>query len=123
MLYKISADIVVLIHFLWIVFLFLGAFWGIKNVVVKIFHLSGLVFALIIQVFDWFCPLTHLEVWLRSRHDLALTYTGSFIVHYVERTVYIELSRTLILVLTLILCGLNMWLYLRKRRLQIQLKP
>jgi len=123
MLYKISADTVVLIHFLWIVFLFLGAFWGIKNRVVKIFHLSGLVFALIIQVFDWFCPLTHLEVWLRSRHDLALTYAGSFIVHYVERIVYIELSRTLILVLTLILCGLNMWLYLRKRRLQIQLKP
>jgi len=123
MLYKISADTVVLIHFLWIVFLFLGAFWGIKNRVVKIFHLSGLVFALIIQVFDWFCLLTHLEVWLRSRHDLALTYAGSFIVHYVERIVYIELSRTLILVLTLILCGLNMWLYLRKRRLQIQLKP
>jgi len=123
MLYKISADTVVLIHFLWIVFLFLGAFWGIKNRVVKIFHLSGLVFALIIQVFDWFCPLTHLEVWLRSRHDLALTYAGSFIVHYVERIVYIELSRTLILVLTLMLCGLNMWLYLRKRRLQIQLKP
>jgi len=123
MLYKISADTVVLIHFLWIVFLFLGAFWGIKNRVVKIFHLSGLVFALIIQVFDWFCPLTHLEVWLRLRHDLALTYAGSFIVHYVERIVYIELSRTLILVLTLILCGLNMWLYLRKRRLQIQLKP
>jgi len=62
-------------------------------------------------------------VWLRSRHDLALTYAGSFIVHYVERIVYIELSRTLILVLTLMLCGLNMWLYLRKRRLQIQLKP
>ncbi|HYA92820.1 MAG TPA: DUF2784 domain-containing protein [Thermodesulfobacteriota bacterium] len=123
MLSKISADTVVLIHFLWIVFLFLGAFWGIKNRVVKIFHLSGLVFALIIQVFDWFCPLTHLEVWLRSRHDLALTYAGSFIVHYVERIVYIELSRTLILVLTLMLCGLNMWLYLRKRRLQIQLKP
>ena len=123
MLYKISAHTVVLIHFLWIVFLFLGAFWGIKNRVVKIFHLSGLVFALIIQVFDWFCPLTHLEVWLRSRHDLALTYAGSFIVHYVERIVYIELSRTLILVLTLMLCGLNMWLYLRKRRLQIQLKP
>ena len=117
MLYKISADTVVLIHFLWIVFLFFGAFWGVKNRVVKISHLSGLVFALIIQVFDWFCPLTHLEVWLRSRHDLALTYAGSFIVHYVEKIVYIELSRTLILFFTLLLFGLNVWLYLKKRRL------
>ena len=117
MLCKIFADTVVLIHFLWIVFLFLGAFWGVKNRVVKIFHLSGLVFALISQVFDWFCPLTHLEVWLRSRHDLALTYAGSFIVHYLEKIVYIELSRTLILFFTLLLFGLNAWLYLKKRRL------
>ncbi len=114
MIYKILADSVVLIHFLWIVFLFFGVFWGIKNKVVKIFHLSGLAFAFIIQVFDWYCPLTHLEVWLRSKHTSALTYTGSFIIHYVEEIVYVELSRTLILVLTITLCALNTWLYLRK---------
>jgi hypothetical protein len=116
MLYRILADSVVLIHFLWIVFLFLGAFWGVRNRVVKIFHLSGLAFAFVIQVFDWYCPLTHLELWLRSKQDFALTYTGSFIVYYVERMVYIELSRTLILLLTVLLCGFNGWFYLRKRR-------
>jgi hypothetical protein len=116
MLYKILADIVVLIHFLWIIFLFLGALWGIKNKAVRIFHLSGLAFAFIIQVFGWYCPLTYLEVWLRSGHDPSLTYTGSFIVHYVERIVYIELSRYLIFVLTLVLCGLNLRLYSRKKR-------
>jgi hypothetical protein len=52
---------------------------------------------------------------LRSRHDSSLTYTGSFIIHYVERIVYIEISRHLIFVLTLILCGLNLWLYLKKK--------
>ena len=116
MFYKILADSVVLIHFLWIVFLFFGAIWGIKNRVVKIFHLSGLVFAFVIQIFDWYCPLTHLEVWLRSRHNSALSYTGSFIIHYVEKIVYIELSRNLIIVLTLVLCGLNVWLYLKKKQ-------
>lgn len=112
---KILADLVVMVHFLWIVLLFFGAFWGVKNKFVKIFHLSGLVFAFVIQVFDWYCPLTHLEVWLRSKHDFTLTYTGSFIIHYVEKIVYIELSRTLILFFTLLLCGLNAWLYLKKR--------
>jgi len=116
MSYKVLADIVVLIHFLWIIFLFLGALWGIKNRAVKIFHLSGLAFAFIIQVFGWYCPLTYLEVWLRSGHDPSLTYTGSFIVHYVERIVYIELSRYLIFVLTLVLGGLNLWLYSKKKR-------
>jgi hypothetical protein len=115
MFYKILADLVVMIHFLWIVFLFFGAFWGVKNKVVKIFHLSGLVFAFVIQVFDWYCPLTHLEVWLRSKHDFPLTYTGSFIIHYIEELVYIEHSRTLILFFTVLLCGFNAWLYLKKR--------
>src|SRR4030066_214145 len=101
MFYKILTDSVVLIHFIWIIFLFLGAFWGVKNKFVKIFHLSGLVFAFVIQVFDWYCPLTHLEVWLRSKHDFTLTYTGSFIIHYVDKIIYIELSRYLILILTI----------------------
>ena len=116
MIYKILADSVVLIHFLWIIFLFFGAFWGVKSKVVRIFHLSGLAFAFIIQIFDWYCPLTHLEVWLRSKHASALTYIGSFIIDYVEEIVYVELSRTLILVLTVILCALNAWLYLKKSR-------
>jgi len=116
MFYKILADSVVLTHFLWIVFLFFGAFWGVKNRIVKVFHLSGLVFAFAIQVFDWYCPLTHLEVWLRSKHGFALTYAGSFIIHYIEKIVYIELSRTLILFFTLLLCGFNAWFYLRKRK-------
>jgi hypothetical protein len=114
MLHKILADIVVLLHFLWIIFLSLGALWGIKNRAVRICHLSGLAFAFIIQIFGWDCPLTHLEVWLRSRHDSSLTYTGSFIIHYVERIVYIEPSRYLIFVLTLVLCGLSLWLYSKK---------
>ena len=116
MFHKILADIVVLIHFLWIIFLFLGALWGIKNKTVRIFHLSGLAFAFVIQVFSWYCPLTYLEVWLRSRHDASLTYTGSFILHYVEQVVYIELARDLIFVLTLALCGLHLWLYSKKKR-------
>jgi membrane protein DedA with SNARE-associated domain len=53
---------------------------------------------------------------LRSRHDPLLTYTGSFIIHYVEEVVYVELSRILILFFTLLLCGIHVWIYLRKRK-------
>jgi hypothetical protein len=116
MIYKILADSVVLIHFLWIIFLFLGALGGIKNKAVMIFHISGLVLALIIQIFNWYCPLTHLEVWLRSKHDSVLAYTGSFIIHYVESIVYIEISRYWVLVLTLFLCSFNGWLYLKRSK-------
>ncbi len=114
--YKILADIVVFLHFLWILFLFLGVFWGIKNKVARIFHLFGLAFAFIIQVFDWYCPLTHLEIWLRSKHSSSVTYAGSFIIHYVEKMVYIDISRFLVFVFTILLCGFNAWLYFRTRR-------
>ena len=116
MFYKILPDGVVMIHFLWIVFLLFGVFWGMKNKTIKIFHVSGFVFAFVIQIFGWYCPLTYLEVWLRSRHNPALTYTGSFIVHYVEELVYIDVFRTLIFFLTLLICGLSLWLYVKKGR-------
>jgi hypothetical protein len=116
MVSKILADVVVLVHFLWILFLFLGALWGIRHKVVRLFHLSGLAFAFIIQIFDWYCPLTYLEVWLRSKHSPSLTYTGSFIIYYVEKIVYLQLSRSLVFILTILLCGLNIWLYLGKKR-------
>jgi hypothetical protein len=114
MLYKILADTVVLTHFLWILFLFFGGFWGVKNKAVKIFHISGLFFALLIQIFDWYCPLTHIEVWLRSKHNPTITYTGSFIIHYVEKIVYIEISRFLLILFTILFCGINVWFYLKK---------
>jgi len=116
MSYKILADIVVFIHFLWIIFLFVGAYWGIRNRALKIFHLSGLGFAFIIQILEWYCPLTYLEVWLRSKHDPALSYAGSFIIYYVEKIVYIEISRYLILIFTFFLCGFNAWFYLVKKK-------
>ena len=116
MIYRILADIVVLIHFLWILFLFFGAFLGRRKKTVRIIHLSGLFFALLIQIFEWYCPLTHLEVWLRSRHDPGLVYTGAFIAHYVERIVYIELPRLFVFVLTIFLVGFNAWFYLKKKK-------
>lgn len=111
MLYKIAADGVVLIHFLWIIFLIFGVFIGRKHRLIKIFHLIGLGFALIMQIFGWYCPLTHLEIWLRKRHDPSLTYSGSFIIHYVEKLIYIELSPAIIFLLTLMLVGMSVYLY------------
>lgn len=115
MIYKLLADAVVLIHFLWIIFLILGAFMGVKKRAIKVFHLSALLFAFGLQLLDWYCPLTHLEVWLKAKHDPALAYRGSFIIHYLEKIVYIQVSRKLILIATVLLCAFNFGVYLRKR--------
>ncbi len=117
MVYRILADFVVLIHFLWIIFLFFGALWGVRKRVVRVIHLGGLLFAFILHAFQWYCPLTYLEVYLRLKHDPDLTYTGSFIIHYVERMIYVELSSVFLLVATILLCLFNLWIYLSKSKL------
>ena len=116
MTYKILADAVVLIHFFWILFLFFGACVGVKVRRLRILHLSGLTFALIIQFLGWYCPLTYLEVWLRSKHDPRLAYAGSYIIHYVEKMIYLDLSRMPIVIGTVILVGLNIWFYFGRKR-------
>ncbi|HUO76560.1 MAG TPA: DUF2784 domain-containing protein [Thermodesulfovibrionales bacterium] len=114
--YGIFANGVVFIHFLWILFLIFGTCWGVKNRAVRIFHISGLVFAVVIQLFDWYCPLTHLEAWLRSKQSLTTAHPSSFIIYYVQKIVYVELSRSMVIVLTFFLCGFSAWLYLQKRK-------
>ncbi len=114
MFYRIAADFIVLIHFLWIIFLIFGAFIGRKYRTIKIFHIAGLGFAVIMQIFGWYCPLTHIEIWLRERHNPYLTYSGSFIIHYVGKLIYIGLSPTIILVLTVILISISAYLYCKK---------
>ncbi len=114
MIFKFLADIVVLIHFLWIVFLIFGAFPGVRIRAVKIVHLTALAFAFVIQVFGWYCPFTYIEIWLRNRHDPGLSYAGSFIIHYVEKVVYLDVSFDLIFVLTIILILVNLVVYGRR---------
>ena len=115
MLFKVLADITVLLHFLWILFLILGSFLGVRFKIAKILHITGLAFAFVMQIFGWYCPLTHLEVWLRIKHDPTLAYGGSFIINYAEKLIYVQLSMTSIFILTILLIGFNVWFYRRKK--------
>lgn len=114
MLYKILADIVVLFHLLWIVFLIIGAFWGVKYRIIKYLHIGGIFFSIFLQIMGWYCPLTYLEVWLRGLHSPKESYPGSFIAHYAERIIYIEVSGVVIFILTITLLIANLLAY-RKR--------
>jgi hypothetical protein len=109
---KIAADFIVFLHFLWIIFLVLGAFIGRRYRLVKILHLSGMGFAIIIQVLKWYCPLTYLEFWLRQDRGSSNDYPGSFIIYYIERFVYIDLSGELIFAATIVLVLMSAIIYL-----------
>lgn len=116
MVYGILADATVMVHLLWVLFLIFGAFPGVRWKVVKMIHVFGLALAMFIQAFDWYCPLTDLEVWLRSRQGPSAAYTGSFIAHYAEKLLYLNLPPGLILAGTVVVVVLNAWVYLRRRQ-------
>ncbi|MDA8174156.1 MAG: DUF2784 domain-containing protein [Nitrospiraceae bacterium] len=123
MIYRILADTVVLFHFFWIVFLFIGGIWGRKYLSVRIFHIFGLALAFIVQLFDIYCPLTYLEVYLREKANPAGAYRGSFLAHYAEKLIYINLPHGLVVFFTLLLCGANAFFYLRRTQKTINKTP
>ena len=113
-MYSILADIVVAVHLLWIMFLIFGALVGRRVRWAMWLHLGSLGFSVFLQVFGWLCPLTHLEVWLRGKSGGA--YSGSFIQHYVEKLVYLDVSRTAVFIGTGVVIVGTCIVYLRFRK-------
>ncbi len=105
---------VVILHFFWIIFLIIGALPGRRSRWIRRIHISGILFAILIQFSGWFCPLTYLEVWLRRMHDSSQQYEGSFIIHYVEKVVYVDLPPKMILIVTICLALISAFVYLYK---------
>ncbi len=121
MFYRVLADIVVVVHLFWILFLIGGAYWGRKKGEVILLQGAGFGFAVASQIFGWYCPLTHLEVWLREKQGTAQVYPGSFIAHYAGQLVYADVSPTIVFVSTIVLIIVNVWIYtmaFRKKRLR-----
>lgn len=114
--YKLLADITVLTHFLWIIFLIFGALWGASNKKwnkpIRVIHISALVFAFIINSLGLYCPLTYLEQWARLKAGSS-SYTGSFITYYLEKLIYLNVSPNILFLLTFILCSFNIYLYIK----------
>jgi hypothetical protein len=87
MIYSILADMVVLIHLLFIVFVVTGgllARWSRKWFLV---HLPAATWAAAIEFRGWICPLTPLENLLRQKAGQA-GYASGFIEHYLVPIIY-----------------------------------
>jgi hypothetical protein len=91
MIYSILAHLTIVLHFVWILFLIFGVFFALRWPKVAIFHLGGLLFSLVLNLFRWYCPLTYLENYLRRLYDVKSAYGGPFTATYLERFVYPDL--------------------------------
>ena len=92
MVYQLAADIVVLIHFLWIAFVILGfpVFLWLNSARWRLIHLAAVIWMVLMQITRSICPLTHLEAWLKSEGQGAEVYSGKFIIETLERLIYVD---------------------------------
>ena len=87
MINSLAADLVVLLHFTFVLFVALGGFLVVKWERLAWLHLPALFWALWIEISGAICPLTPLEQSLRQKAGEA-SYSGSFITHYLEPILY-----------------------------------
>ena len=111
MIHTVLADLTILFHFLWVLFLIFGVVFAIKRSKIAWFHLGGLLFSLFINMLGMYCPLTYLENYLRSTHGANWPYPGSFIAHYLERIIYLNLPERTIRMGEILFVCLNLVVY------------
>lgn len=111
-LHNLFLDLTILLHFLWILFLIFGVVFALTGSKIAWFHLGGLLFSLFLNLFSFYCPLTYLENYFRSTHaDSGGLYSGSFIAHYLERIIYLDLPERAIRIGEIIFVSLNLVVY------------
>ncbi len=87
MLLRIAADLIVLLHFAFVIFVVAGGLLALKWPKMAYLHIPAAVWGAWIGFANWICPLTPLENHLRRLVGEA-GYAGGFIEHYITRILY-----------------------------------
>ena len=81
--------LVVLIHFLFIVFVIFGGVLVFYQPRIIFCHLPALAWGVLVQIMHWPCPLTPLEMYLRQQSGQG-AYEEGFLQHYLLAVIYPE---------------------------------
>ena len=87
MFYRALADLVLLFHLAFVLFVVLGGLLVLRRRRWAWLHLPCAAWGVLIEFAGWICPLTPLEVSLRMRGGEA-GWAGDFIGHYVTAALY-----------------------------------
>jgi uncharacterized protein DUF2784 len=85
--YRLAADLVLLLHFLFAAFAVFGGALVAHNFHWAWLHIPAVLWSSVVNLKSWTCPLTPLEKSLRTRAGQS-GFPGGFIQHYVGRAVY-----------------------------------
>ncbi|MFH2069730.1 MAG: DUF2784 family protein [Elusimicrobiota bacterium] len=137
--YKILADLIVTLHFLWIIFMIAGFLFTVYFVlfnkkfvsasvppasgsadkkfiisIMRIIHLAGIIYVGALTLLKKHCPLTLIEYNLKQRvHSISpVDYHGSFIAEWIEKLVYPDVHPLIIEIPTIIIAVSTLILFI-----------
>src|ERR1700732_3830342 len=106
-LYSSVAILVLFLHALFILWVVFGALVTRSRPVLRWLHIASLVWGILTELIPWPSPLTLLENWLEGTVGVE-PYRGGFLVHYLDRLVYPDISATLLTVGGIVICARNL---------------
>jgi len=110
MTYRVLAEIVLILHFCFVIFVVFGGLLVLRRHYIAWLHIPAVVWGVLIEWFWWSCPLTTLENSLRQLGGEA-GYTTGFVDYYISLILYAPLSPPIRLVFGLLLVGFNLVIY------------
>jgi hypothetical protein len=118
-IYGLAADLTVLLHLGFILFVLFGGGLALIWRRTVWVHLPAVIWGCLIEFAGWYCPLTPLEQGLRQAAG-EVGYSGGFIEHYIVPLIYPSgLTREVQILLGGVVLIVNISIYLfvwRKRR-------
>ena len=112
-IYSALAVCVLFLHALFIVWVIFGGFVTRSRPILRWLHIASLLWGILTELLPWPCPLTVLENWLEAKAGLE-PYQGGFLLHYLDKLVYPDISPTVLTVAGVLVCVLNVALYGRQ---------
>jgi Protein of Unknown function (DUF2784) len=111
--YSALAISVLFLHALFILWVVFGALLTRSRPILRWLHIGSLVWGILTELLPWPCPLTVLENWLEAKAGVQ-PYQGEFLLHYLDKFVYPDISATVLTIGGLIICALNLAFYGRQ---------
>jgi len=95
---------------LWVVF---GALLTRSRPILRWLHVASLVWGILKELLHWPCPLNLLENWLEGKAGVEPD-QGGFLLHYLDKLVYPDISSMMLTTVAVIICALNLASYGRQ---------
>ena len=110
-MYEIAADLILIIHFTFVLFVVFGALLIFVSIKIIFIHIPAVIWGSYIELTNSICPLTYLENWFLHKANLT-TYSEGFIQNYLVPIVYpMNLTKDLQIYLGIVLIVINIIIY------------